>query len=130
MSVTSRDSLALCLVCWKKAGAERAAEDREPVPRGVASGRRRFPCGTPPPSCPSDADGMKCTRTIAKAGIKLFLARRKGDGALPRRRARGQDPGPVSRREGAEEDRRGGGEEDRAGPEVRRAAAVVGHLPR
>jgi hypothetical protein len=77
LSVNSRDSLALCLICWKKAALNEVLKAENPCRAGSLPPGANFPCGTPPPSCPSDSAGITCERKIAKAGNTYFLAREK-----------------------------------------------------
>lgn len=95
MSVTSRDSLVLCLACWKRAALNELLKAVNPCHAGSLPAGSDLPCGTPPSSCPSDAATVKCERTIAKAGIALFVAREKAMERCLDAVRQGKIPGPC-----------------------------------
>jgi hypothetical protein len=94
MSVTDLASLVPCLLCWKTAVLNEFLKTVNACHAGSFPGADHM-CGTPPPSCPADAAGKSCERTIAKAGTALFLAREKAtEDCLAAVRA-GKIPGPC-----------------------------------
>ena len=95
MSVTDQDSLVTCLICWKTAVLNELLKTENACHAGSFPPGADLACGTPPPSCPADAAGKSCERTIAKAGTTLFLAREKAiESCLAAVRA-GKIPGPC-----------------------------------
>ncbi|HLY36639.1 MAG TPA: hypothetical protein VKU61_01300, partial [Candidatus Binatia bacterium] len=95
MSVTNEDSLVTCLICWKTAALNEFLETVNACHAGSFPPGTGLACGTPPPSCPADAAGKSCERTIAKAGTGLFLAREKAIESCVAAVRAGKIPGPC-----------------------------------
>ena len=77
LTVTTRTQLGECLICWKKAALNELVKIVNPCHAALLPAGSDLPCGIPPASCPADPVGIACQRTIAKAGIRLFLTREK-----------------------------------------------------